>query len=78
MSEELAYNGKILNVDLTTGSAEAEELPDQFYKDYLGGYGMGARILFDDDRTPSRAGRPGAANPGEPACPPSPPSPSAP
>ncbi len=47
MPEELAYNGKILNVDLTTGSAEAEELPDQFYKDYLGGYGMGARILFD-------------------------------
>ncbi|BBK35022.1 hypothetical protein STAQ_01000 [Allostella sp. ATCC 35155] len=40
--------------------------------------GEGARILFDEDRTPSRTGRPGAANPGEPACPPSPPSPSVP
>lgn len=40
--------------------------------------GEGARILFDDDRNPSRTGRPGAANPGEPTCPPSPPSPSAP
>ena len=47
MPDELAYNGKILNVDLTNGSTETEELPDQFYKDYLGGYGIGARILFD-------------------------------
>ena len=47
MPEELAYNGKILNVDLSSGEAAAEELPEQFYKDYLGGYGIGARILFD-------------------------------
>ncbi len=60
MPEELAYNGKILNVDLTSGSAEAEELPDQFYKDYIGGYGMGARILFD--RIPAGADALGPEN----------------
>ena len=47
MPEELAYNGKILNVDLSSGEAIPETLDDQFYKDYLGGYGIGARILFD-------------------------------
>ena len=47
MPEELAYNGKILNVDLSSGEATPETLDDQFYKDYLGGYGIGARILFD-------------------------------
>jgi aldehyde:ferredoxin oxidoreductase len=47
MAEERAYSGKILNVDLNAGEAAAEELPDQMYKDYLGGYGIGARILFD-------------------------------
>ena len=33
--EELAYNGKILNVRLSEGESSAEELPDQMYKDYL-------------------------------------------
>ncbi len=47
MADERAYSGKILNVDLNAGEAVAEELPDQMYKDYLGGYGIGARILFD-------------------------------
>ena len=44
---ELAYNGKIVNVRLSEGSVDAEELPDQMYKDYLGGYGIGSRLLFD-------------------------------
>ena len=45
--EELAYNGKILNVRLSEGESAAEELPEQMYKDYLGGYGIGSRLLFD-------------------------------
>ena len=47
MPEELAYNGKILNVNLTTGEITPEQLPEQMYRDYLGGYGLGARLLFD-------------------------------
>ena len=45
--EERAFNGKILNVDLSTGAIEAEQLPEQMYRTHLGGYGLGARLLFD-------------------------------
>jgi aldehyde:ferredoxin oxidoreductase len=45
--EELAYNGKVLNVNLSSGEITPEDLPEQMYKDYLGGYGLGARLLFD-------------------------------
>jgi aldehyde:ferredoxin oxidoreductase len=41
------YTGKILHVDLTTGATETEQLPDSVYEQYLGGYGLGARVLFD-------------------------------
>ncbi len=44
---EKAYNGKILNVRLAQSEAEAENLPDELYRKYLGGYGLGARLLFD-------------------------------
>jgi aldehyde:ferredoxin oxidoreductase len=42
-----AYQGKVLDVDLTRGSIESERIPDGVYEQYLGGYGLGARILFD-------------------------------
>ncbi len=42
-----AFNGKILNVRLNQGVAEAEQLPESLYREYLGGYGLGARLLFD-------------------------------
>ena len=45
--EELAFNGKILNVNLNSGVVTPEDIPEQMYKDYLGGYGLGARLLFD-------------------------------
>jgi aldehyde:ferredoxin oxidoreductase len=45
--QERAFNGKILNVDLSAGTIEAEHLPEQMYRTYLGGYGLGARLLFD-------------------------------
>ena len=41
------YAGKILNVNLTTGSLQDEELDDQQCRDFIGGYGLGARWLFD-------------------------------
>ena len=41
------YTGKILFVDLTTGSIDEERLPDDFYRNFLGGYGLGARILYE-------------------------------
>jgi len=45
--EERAFNGKILNVDLTAGEIEPEALSPDFYRRHFGGYGAGARLLFD-------------------------------
>ena len=42
-----ALNGKILNVNLSTGTTEPETIPEETYRTYLGGYGLGARLLFD-------------------------------
>jgi aldehyde:ferredoxin oxidoreductase len=44
---EFGYMGKLLWVDLTTGKIEEQALESKFCRDYIGGYGMGARILFD-------------------------------
>ena len=41
------YAGKVLFVDLTKGSFEARELSDELAKDFVGGYGIGARLLYD-------------------------------
>ena len=38
--------GKMLFVNLTDRSITEETIDEQLYKDYLGGYGLGARILF--------------------------------
>ncbi len=46
-SGEKAFNGKILCVNLSTGAVESESFPPEFYRKYLGGYGIGARLLFD-------------------------------
>ncbi|HEX7475873.1 MAG TPA: aldehyde ferredoxin oxidoreductase N-terminal domain-containing protein, partial [Dehalococcoidales bacterium] len=40
------YAGKILWVDLTTKKLEVEELDEKFCRDYIGGYGFGARVLL--------------------------------
>ena len=42
-----ALNGKILNINLSSGAIEPEEIPEETYRAYLGGYGLGARLLFD-------------------------------
>lgn len=41
------YMGKILFVDLTAGALEERELPEKIYRDYIGGYGLGARIVYE-------------------------------
>lgn len=41
------YAGKILFVDLTTGSVDEKELIDELAERFIGGYGIGARILYD-------------------------------
>ena len=41
------YNGKILFVHLTSGSVKEEDLPEKVYRDYIGGQGLGARILYE-------------------------------
>ncbi|MBC7343692.1 MAG: aldehyde ferredoxin oxidoreductase family protein [Clostridia bacterium] len=41
------FMGKILWVNLTTGEITTEEVGEGIYRQFLGGYGLGAKILFD-------------------------------
>ncbi len=41
------FMGKILNVNLTTGELCDEPLDEQVCRDYIGGYGIGAKYLYD-------------------------------
>ena len=41
------YMGKILWVDLATGKINEETIPDETYKKFLTGYGIGAKIIYD-------------------------------
>ncbi len=41
------YVGRILWVDLSNGTHEIEELPEEIYRHYIGGYGLGARIIYE-------------------------------
>ncbi|MDP6777127.1 MAG: aldehyde ferredoxin oxidoreductase family protein, partial [Candidatus Latescibacteria bacterium] len=41
------YMGKILNVDLTTGQLADEPLDEALCRDFIGGYGIGAKLLYD-------------------------------
>ncbi|GAI17961.1 unnamed protein product, partial [marine sediment metagenome] len=41
------YNGKVLFVDLTSGSIKEENLPEKMYRDFIGGQGLGVRILYE-------------------------------
>ena len=40
------YIGKMLFVDLSNGAIKEETIEDKMYRDYIGGYGIGARILY--------------------------------
>jgi aldehyde:ferredoxin oxidoreductase len=40
------YTGKVLHVDLTAGTLEVEEPPEEFYRNYVGGSAMGLYYLL--------------------------------
>ena len=40
------YMGRMLFVNLTTGVIQEEDLPEELRRDFLGGYGIGARVLY--------------------------------
>ncbi|MHA1793414.1 MAG: aldehyde ferredoxin oxidoreductase family protein, partial [Promethearchaeota archaeon] len=42
------YIGKCARIDLTTGSIKIETLPDDYLKNYIGGYGFAAKTLWDE------------------------------
>jgi aldehyde:ferredoxin oxidoreductase len=45
-----AYAGKILRVDLTTGKISTEPLSEKMAKDYIGGIGLGIKLLMDNSK----------------------------
>jgi len=50
MSIKAGYFNKILQIDLTRGSAERRDLPDAFIEKYIGGRGFGAKLVWDNLR----------------------------
>lgn len=42
------YFGKILWIDLTEESFKEEELPEEYYRLYLGGYGLAAKLIYEN------------------------------
>ncbi|MCK4313130.1 aldehyde ferredoxin oxidoreductase, partial [Candidatus Bathyarchaeota archaeon] len=44
------YAGRILHVDLTTGKTRVEPLNEEYAKKYIGGIGLGIRLLLDESR----------------------------
>lgn len=45
------YMGKMLFIDLSQGRLWEEVADERMYRDFLGGYGIGARVIFDRQRT---------------------------
>jgi len=44
----MGYTGKYLDVDLSTGKVKVNPVPWDWLRDFLGGKGLGARILLDE------------------------------
>ena len=42
------YMGKLLFVNLSTGATEVRDLQEEDARNFLGGYGLGAKILYDE------------------------------
>jgi aldehyde:ferredoxin oxidoreductase len=40
------YIGKLLFVDLSTGEIREEPLDEKICRDFIGGYGVGSRMLY--------------------------------
>lgn len=43
----LGYNGKYLLIDLNTGDTASHDIPSNLFKGFVGGRGMGARLLYE-------------------------------
>lgn len=41
------YAGKVLFIDLTNGKVKEESLSQDIYRDFIGGTGLGVRILYE-------------------------------
>ena len=41
------YMGKILWIDLSENSFNEEDVPEELYKQYFGGYGLAARYIYE-------------------------------
>lgn len=48
MTKYKGYTGKILRVDLTARTFKDDTLRDELVENYLGGEGLGAKILWDE------------------------------
>jgi len=44
------YAGRILHIDLTTGKTHVEPLNEEYAKKYIGGIGLGIRMLLDNSK----------------------------
>jgi len=42
------YFGKILWIDLSEGAFKEESLSDEYYRSYLGGYGLAAKLIYEN------------------------------
>ena len=42
------WTGKLLRVDLTAGRFQTEPIPEAWYRNYLGGRGLAARMLYEE------------------------------
>ena len=40
------YMGRVLVVDLTNGAYEKMEIPEEVFRDFLGGHGLGAWFIY--------------------------------
>jgi aldehyde:ferredoxin oxidoreductase len=47
MATPSCYAGKVLFVDLTKGRMEEERLPESIYREFIGGNGLGVRVLYE-------------------------------
>jgi len=47
MAIPACYAGKVLFVDLTNGNLKEEVLPESVYRSFIGGNGLGVRILYE-------------------------------
>ncbi|MHB8986419.1 MAG: aldehyde ferredoxin oxidoreductase N-terminal domain-containing protein, partial [Eubacteriales bacterium] len=43
----LGYAGKFLNVDLSSGNSWVEALDDKVLEQFVGGRGLGGKLLYD-------------------------------